>query len=71
MGRWKRGACDRHTRAIVIDIAFAHAVGDKAYRRGDLFCKRHQLMDAWAEYCSKPAPACAAVVPMRKAGADA
>jgi integrase len=42
----------------VIDMALAHAVGDKveaAYRRGDLFNKRKQLMQAWAAYCqSKP-----------------
>jgi hypothetical protein len=51
----------------VIDLALAHAIGDKveaAYRRGDLFRKRRQLMDAWAEYCSKPIPV-GAVVPMR------
>jgi integrase len=44
----------------VIDLALAHAIGDKveaAYRRGDLFRKRRQLMDAWCEYCSKPAAA--------------
>jgi integrase len=58
----------------VIDLALAHAIGDKveaAYRRGDLFRKRRQLMDAWAEYCSKPAPDSSAVVSMRKGGADA
>lgn len=38
----------------VAEAALAHAVGDKveaAYRRGDLFEKRRQLMDAWADYC--------------------
>jgi integrase len=57
----------------VIDLALAHAIGDKveaAYRRGDLFRKRRQLMEAWAEYCSKPA-AGAVVTPIRKAGAHA
>ncbi len=35
-------------------MALAHAVGDKveaAYRRGDLFEKRRQLVEAWARYC--------------------
>jgi integrase len=39
----------------VAEMALAHAVGDKveaAYRRGDLFQKRRQLMDAWARFCS-------------------
>jgi integrase len=34
----------------VAEMALAHAVGDKveaAYRRGDLFLKRRELMDAW------------------------
>jgi len=41
----------------VAESALAHVNGDKveqAYRRGDLFEKRRKLMDAWAEYCSKP-----------------
>jgi hypothetical protein len=36
-------------------MALAHTVNDKveaAYRRGDLFEKRRQLGQAWAEYCS-------------------
>lgn len=44
----------------VAEAALAHAVGDKveaAYRRGDLFEKRRQLMDAWARYCASPANA--------------
>ena len=35
-------------------MALAHAVGNKveaAYRRGDLFEKRAELMDAWAGHC--------------------
>ncbi len=38
----------------VAEAALAHSVGDKveaAYRRGDLFVKRTQLMEAWASYC--------------------
>lgn len=43
----------------VREMALAHAVGDKveaAYRRGDLFEKRRQLMDAWAKYCESQEP---------------
>jgi integrase len=39
----------------VAEAALAHTVGDKveaAYRRGDLFRKRRQLMDAWARFCT-------------------
>ncbi len=42
----------------VVEMALAHAVGDKveaAYRRGDLFEKRRQLMAAWASYATGPA----------------
>jgi integrase len=44
----------------VREMALAHAVGNKveaAYRRGDLFERRRQLMDAWAEFATSPAPA--------------
>jgi integrase len=44
----------------VIEMALAHRLGDKAeqaYARGDLFQKRHRLMDEWAEFCSRPMPA--------------
>lgn len=37
----------------VAEMALAHAIRDKtesAYRRGDLFDKRRELMQAWAEY---------------------
>jgi integrase len=42
----------------VCEAALAHAVESKveaAYRRGDLFEKRRQLMAAWARYCARPA----------------
>ncbi len=43
----------------VAEAALAHTIGNKveaAYRRGDLFDKRRELLDAWANYCSgKPA----------------
>jgi integrase len=39
----------------VVEAALAHTVGNKveaAYQRGDMFDKRRQLMDAWADYCN-------------------
>jgi integrase len=39
------------------EAALAHVVGDKveaAYRRGDLFAKRREMMDAWAKFCTAP-----------------
>jgi integrase len=55
--------------AEVAEMALAHAVGDKveaAYRRGDLFEKRRQIMAAWAKFCDQPAPASGgAVVALR------
>jgi integrase len=41
--------------AEVAEMALAHTVSNKveaAYRRGDLFQKRRQLMDAWARHCA-------------------
>lgn len=51
----------------VVEMALAHAVENKveaAYRRGDLFEKRRQLMEAWERFCALPA-ASGDVVPMR------
>jgi integrase len=51
--------------AEVAEMALAHVVGDKveaAYRRGDLFQKRRQLVDAWARYCAVPVAAGGKVV---------
>ena len=56
------------TPAEVREMALAHAVGDKteeAYRRGDLFDKRRQLMDMWADFLKTP-PAKGNVVDMPK-----
>ena len=52
-----------------IEAALAHAVGsgvERAYRRGDLFDKRRKLMNAWADFCARPAVA-ATVLPLRGA----
>jgi integrase len=52
-----------------VEMALAHAVENKveaAYRRGDLFEKRRQLMDAWARHCAS-VKAGAAVVPIGSA----
>jgi integrase len=40
----------------VAEMALAHAIGDKveaAYRRGDLFDKRRQLMGQWGQHCGR------------------
>jgi len=37
----------------VAEMALAHAIADKveaAYRRGDLFEKRQEMMEGWAEF---------------------
>jgi integrase len=50
----------------VVEIALAHTIESKveaAYRRGDLFNKRRDLMRAWGAYCSKT-PTIATVVPI-------
>jgi integrase len=42
----------------VCEQALGHAISsavERAYQRGDLFVKRRRLMQAWAEYCGKPA----------------
>jgi integrase len=48
--------CTTYPREVC-EMALAHAIGDKveaAYRRGDLFEKRRQLMLDWAKYCDMP-----------------
>jgi len=56
----------------VVEMALAHAVGDKveaAYRRGDLFDKRRRLMADWAAHCGREAVAVGTnVMAMRLAG---
>jgi integrase len=52
----------------VVEKALAHVVADKveaAYRRGDLFNKRRQLMQAWGAYCAMPPRETATVTPIR------
>lgn len=44
-----------HFPGEVAEAALAHVIGDKAeaaYRRGDLFEKRRQMMQAWADHCT-------------------
>jgi integrase len=51
----------------VRELALAHSIGSRteaAYRRGDLFGKRRDLMEAWARYCTVP-DAGSSVVPLR------
>jgi integrase len=41
----------------VVEMALAHAIENKveaAYRRGDLFQKRRQVMEAWTRFCERP-----------------
>jgi integrase len=48
------------TPAEVREMALAHAIGDEteaAYRRGDLFEKRRELMQLWAKFGGSPEPA--------------
>ena len=55
----------------VAELALAHSIGDKveaAYRRGDLFEKRRNLMDAWAGYCSTVHDGGGKVIPIKGAG---
>jgi integrase len=57
-----------NTPSEVRSMALAHAVGDKteaAYRRSDLFGKRQQLADAWANFA--PATPTATIVPIKAA----
>src|SRR5262249_15904357 len=54
----------------VAEMALAHVIDDKteaAYRRGDLFQKRRQLMNAWARHCAAPAAAGGEVVALAAA----
>jgi integrase len=48
--------CTNYSNELA-EAALAHAVGSKveaAYRRGDLFGKRREMMDAWGRFCSEP-----------------
>ena len=54
--------------ADVAEQALAHVVGtavSRAYQRSDMFEKRRRLMEAWAEFCSRPAPTGAMVTKLR------
>jgi len=55
----------------VVEMALAHVIGNKveaAYRRGDLFNKRRQLLTEWSKYCdSRPlADQDAVIIPLNK-----
>jgi integrase len=55
----------------VREMALAHKIAnavEAAYRRGDLFEKRRELMRVWADYCGQPAAAPGEVVPLRSVG---
>jgi integrase len=41
----------------VVEMALAHRISsavEAAYRRGDLFDKRRELMEMWSNYCTQP-----------------
>jgi integrase len=60
----------RHEHAVV-EKALAHTIDSKveaAYRRGDLFEKRRRLMEEWASFCDRVAPAGGTIVQMRAVG---
>ena len=52
----------------VIEMALGHKIANKAeaaYRRGSALEKRRRLMEAWADYCSRPAQVGETVVALR------
>ncbi len=52
----------------VCEMALAHTIGDKveaAYRRGDLFDKRRQMMSDWATFIGRPSVHSGEVVHIR------
>jgi len=52
----------------VAEMALAHTIGDaveKSYRRSDLFDKRRHMMDAWAQFVSRPYET-ASVIPLQR-----
>jgi integrase len=47
--------CTNYSNELA-EAALAHVVGSKveaAYRRGDLFEKRRDMMDAWGTFCTE------------------
>jgi integrase len=62
------GECTSFPREVC-EAALAHAIGDTteaAYRRGDALTKRRKLMDAWAQYLSRPRAAHGNVISLPK-----
>jgi integrase len=61
------GEATNYPREIA-EAALAHQTGsavERAYRRGDALAKRRKLMEAWADYCARPARDGATVTPIR------
>jgi integrase len=59
---------DRGGKLSGMAMSLAHTIGNKAeaaYRRGNLFDKRHRLMDDWAAFCSGAHEPKAKVTPIR------
>jgi integrase len=60
--------CTNHPDSVA-EMALAHTIRNKvesAYRRGDLFMKRRQLMNDWAKFCALDSIAPAKVIEMRE-----
>src|SRR5262249_49484737 len=58
--------------AEIREASLAHQIGslvERAYRRGDFFNKRRQLLEAWGKFCTTPPREASAVVPIRRGGA--
>jgi integrase len=52
----------------VCEQALAHTIPsavERAYQRGTMFDKRRRLMDAWGQFCAKPASDTGKVLPLR------
>jgi integrase len=57
-----------HFPPEVREMALSHVIENKveaAYRRGELLEKRRELMEAWAKFCTTPAPIGGNVVTLR------
>jgi len=51
---WAHEICEPRPSDDVIEMAMAHTIAagvEAAYRRGELFEKRRELMNAWGQYC--------------------
>jgi integrase len=48
---------ETHFAREICEASLGHTVGnevERAYRRGDSLTKRHELMQAWTDFCTGP-----------------